>query len=115
MKQAIVVRSDLGMGKGKVAAQAAHASLSAAEAARLRKENWYEAWKEGGQAKIVLKVSSEEDLLAVFQKARASGLPTSLIEDRGLTQVEPGTATCVGVGPAPDADVDSITGKLKLL
>ncbi|HKT22898.1 MAG TPA: aminoacyl-tRNA hydrolase, partial [Nitrososphaerales archaeon] len=56
MKQAIVVRTDLGMGKGKVAAQAAHASLSAAEAARERKPKWYDAWKEGGQAKIVLKV-----------------------------------------------------------
>ena len=115
MKQAIVVRTDLGMGKGKVAAQVAHASLSAAEVARERKERWYGAWKEGGQAKIVLKVGSEPDLREVFQKAKAAGLPTSLIEDRGLTQIEPGTATCVGVGPAPDADVDAITGKLKLL
>jgi len=57
MKQAIVVRSDLKMGKGKVAAQVAHASLSAAEFARQRKPGWYEGWKEGGQAKIVLKLS----------------------------------------------------------
>ncbi|MDG7010531.1 MAG: peptidyl-tRNA hydrolase [Nitrososphaerota archaeon] len=115
MKQAIVVRTDLGMGKGKLAAQAAHASLSAAEASQHRKGGWYDAWKEGGQAKIVLKVGSESELLEVFQKARAAGLPASLIEDRGLTQLEPGTATCAGVGPAPDADVDAITGKLKLL
>lgn len=115
MKQAIVVRTDLGMGKGKVAAQAAHASLSAAEAALHRKGGWYEAWKEEGQAKVVLKVASESELREVFVKAKRAGLPASLVEDRGLTQVEPGTATCVGVGPAPDADVDAITGELKLL
>lgn len=115
MKQAIVVRSDLGMGKGKIAAQAAHASLSAAEASRTKREGWYSAWKEEGQAKVVLKVGSEEDLREVFHKARKAGLPSSLIEDRGLTQVEPGTATCVGIGPAPDSEIDGITGKLKLL
>ena len=105
----------MGMGKGKVAAQVAHASLAAAEAAMHKKGGWYEGWKEGGQAKIVLKVASELDLREVFRKAKAAGLPASLIEDRGLTQIEPGSATCVGIGPAPDADVDAITGKLKLL
>jgi len=115
MKQAIVVRTDLKMGKGKVAAQAAHASLSAAEATRERKPRWYEEWREEGQAKIVLKVESEEELRELLQKARSAGLPASLVEDRGLTQVEPGSVTCLGIGPAPDAQIDGITGKLKLL
>jgi PTH2 family peptidyl-tRNA hydrolase len=115
MKQAIVVRSDLKMGKGKIAAQVAHASLSAAELARQRKQNWYEGWKDGGQAKIVLKVESEELLVELFRKAKSAGLPASLVEDRGLTQVEPGTVTCLAVGPGPEAEVDGITGKLKLL
>ena len=115
MKQAIVVRSDLKMGKGKVAAQVAHASLSAAELARLRKPGWYEGWKEGGQAKIVLKIESEELLMDLFQKAKSAGLPASLVEDRGLTQVEPGTVTCLAVGPGPEAEIDGVTGKLKLL
>lgn len=115
MKQAIVVRTDIGMGKGKLAAQVAHASLSSAEAAMKKKPSWFDGWKDGGQAKIVLKVESEEDLRQLFQKAKAAGLPTSLVEDRGLTQLEPGTVTCLGVGPAPDAAIDQITGKLKLL
>jgi peptidyl-tRNA hydrolase, PTH2 family len=115
MKQAIVVRTDLKMGKGKVAAQVAHASLSAAEAARESRPKWYEEWKEEGQAKIVLKVESEVGLRELLQKARSYGLPASLIEDRGLTQVEPGSVTCLGVGPGPDSEVDRITGKLKLL
>jgi PTH2 family peptidyl-tRNA hydrolase len=115
MKQAIVVRTDLKMGKGKLAAQVAHASLSAAEEASTRRPRWYEEWKEGGQAKVVLKVKSEPEMQELFRKAKSSGLPASMIQDRGLTQVEPGTYTCVGIGPAPDDEVDRITGKLKLL
>lgn len=115
MKQAIVLRTDLGMGKGKMAAQAAHASLSAAEETRRRKPGWYESWKSEGQAKIVLKAGSEEDLRALYRASGSAGLPTALIEDRGLTQVEPGTVTSLGIGPGPDADIDRITGKLKLL
>ena len=115
MKQAIVVRSDLRMGKGKVAAQVAHASLASAESARERKADWYDGWKEEGQAKIVLKVETEAELNELFRKAKSAGLPASLIQDKGLTQVEPGTVTCLGVGPGPDAAIDEITGKLKLL
>ncbi len=115
MKQAIVVRNDLKMGKGKVAAQVAHASLAAAEAAQSKKPKWYEGWKAEGQAKIVLKVDTEGELDDLFQKAKSAGLPATLIQDRGLTQVEAGTVTCLGIGPGPNAEVDSITGKLKLL
>ena len=115
MKQAIVVRNDLKMGKGKVAAQVAHASLSAAEAAQLKKPKWYDGWKAEGQAKIVLKVDSEEELDGLFQKAKSAGLPAILIQDMGLTQIDPGTVTCLGIGPGPDAEIDSVTGKLKLL
>lgn len=115
MKQAIVVRTDLQMGKGKVAAQVAHASLAAAEAAQEKKAGWYREWKGEGQAKIVLKVASFEALDELYRKARSAGLPASMVEDRGLTQVDPGTVTCLGVGPAPDEEVDRVTGKLKLL
>ncbi|MBI3840458.1 MAG: peptidyl-tRNA hydrolase [Thaumarchaeota archaeon] len=115
MKQAVVVRVDLKMGKGKLAAQVAHASLSAAEEAMERRPEWYARWKEGGQAKIVVKVQDEEGLQELFRKSRSARLPAALIQDRGLTQLEPGTITCLGIGPGPDEEVDMITGKLKLL
>lgn len=115
MKQAIVARTDLGMGKGKLAAQAAHASLAAAEEAMKRKEEWYQEWKSTGQMKVVVKVGSEDELQELYKKARTAKLPAALIQDKGLTQVEPGTITCLGIGPGPDDEIDMITGKLKLL
>jgi len=112
MKQAIVVRSDLKMGKGKIAAQASHASIAAfLKATEIKRELWLGM----GMAKVVLKVSSEEELNKIYAAAKRAKLPAELIADRGLTQLEPGTATAVGIGPADDADIDKITGKLKLL
>ena len=115
MKKAIDVRTDRKMGKGEVAAPVAHATQAAAAAAREKLPPWYEEWKDQGQAKIVLKVGSETELRELLKAAKSRGLPASLIEDRGLTQVEPGSVTCLGVGPGPDAAVDGVTGKLKLL
>ena len=112
MKQAIVIRTDLGMGKGKIAAQACHASLAAfLKVKRIIREKWVDE----GMKKVVVKISGEEELQAVFKKAKRAKLPTSIINDAGLTQLEPGTATAIGIGPADDAKIDKITGKMKLL
>lgn len=112
-KQVIVVRTDIRMGKGKTAAQVAHASVSSLE--MVRSQDWINKWKEIGQPKIVLKVKNEKELFEIYEQAKARGLPCFLVRDKGLTQLEPGTATCVGIGPAPSDLIDSITGKLKLL
>lgn len=114
-KQVIVVRTDLKMGKGKVAAQVAHAALSAAEATKKKHKEWYEKWIATGQAKVVVKVNSLDALLDINMYAERENLPTSLIEDRGLTQLPPRTITCIGVGPAPASKIDKVTGNLKLL
>jgi PTH2 family peptidyl-tRNA hydrolase len=115
LKQAIVARQDVKMGKGKLAAQVAHASLSAAEEAMRKRKSWYDEWKEEGQKKVVLKVHSEEEVRELFKTARSANLPAAIVEDRGLTQLEPGTITCLGIGPGPDEEIDTVTGKLKLL
>jgi len=114
-KQVIVFRTDLKMGKGKLAAQAAHAAVSAAEEARKRHRTWWEAWLFEGQRKIAVKVKDEKELSELESAAKDLGLPTSLIVDRGLTQVPEGTVTCLGIGPAPERLVDKVTGKLPLL
>jgi peptidyl-tRNA hydrolase, PTH2 family len=115
LKQVIAVRTDLQMGKGKLAAQVAHAALSAAEATERSHSEWYTGWKSQGQAKVVVKVKSEEEILDLMQNAKSLRIPAALIQDKGLTQVDPGTITCLGLGPAPSDLVDRVTGRLKLL
>lgn len=114
-KQVIAVRNDLEMSKGKTATQAAHAAVSAAEEARKNHSKWWAAWLSEGQCKIVVKVNSEKELLKLKDEAQEAGLPCALIADRGLTEIPPGTVTCLGIGPAPADKVDKITGKLSLL
>jgi PTH2 family peptidyl-tRNA hydrolase len=114
-KQVIAFRSDLKLSKGKIAAQAGHAAVSAAEEARKRHRNWWDAWLFEGQRKIAVKVKDEEELLELEESAKELGLPNALIVDRGLTEIPPGTITCLGIGPAPAEIVDKLTGKLALL
>jgi PTH2 family peptidyl-tRNA hydrolase len=114
-KQVIVFRSDLRLSRGKTAAQAGHAAVSAAEQARRRRKKWFEGWLKEGQCKIAVKVKDEKAMCQLETKAKESGLPCALIVDRGLTEIPPGTVTCLGIGPAPVKRVDGITGMLPLL
>ncbi len=114
-KQAIVVRTDLKMSMGKIAAQAGHAAVSAAEEARKNFSGWWKAWIKEGQCKIAVRAESEQELLELQRKAKELKLPSALIVDRGLTELPPDTITCLGIGPAPSSQVDGITGKLHLL
>jgi len=114
-KQVIVVRSDLEMSRGKIAAQAGHAAVSAAEEARRLHPRWWRAWLTEGQCKIAVKVEGEEELLKLEKEANELALPSALISDRGLTELPPNTITCLGIGPAPSDKVDRISGKLALL
>ncbi|AWB26842.1 peptidyl-tRNA hydrolase Pth2 [Halococcoides cellulosivorans] len=111
MKQAIVARTDLGMGEGKLAAQVAHASLMAYEDAS---DDAIDAWKRGGQTKVVLGVAGADALSDLADQARRARLPHGLVTDAGRTQLDPGTQSAVAIGPAPVADVDAITGDLSL-
>lgn len=113
-KQVIVVRRDLGMGTGKIAAQVAHAAVMGAEKAKERKREWFDEWFFGGQAKVVVKVKSMEELMEVRKHAENLHLPVVQVRDSGLTQIPPGTTTCIGIGPAPSDLIDKVTNNLKL-
>ena len=111
-KQVILVRQDLKLPKGKLAAQAAHASVDAV----LKSDSkLVKAWREEGMAKIVVKVKDEKELIKYFQLAKDSDLTASLITDAGRTVIAPGTKTCVGIGPDEEDKIDEITGELSLL
>ena len=112
MKQAILIRMDLHMGKGKIASQAAHASV---EAAFKGDQKQIKQWRDQGMKKVVLRVADEKELLSYKKKAAASGFIVALITDAGHTQVSPGEKTCLAIGPASDAKIDALVGGLKLL
>ena len=114
-KQVIVLRTDIGEKKKKKVAQGCHAAIIAYERAQKLTPNIVDRWKNEGQRKIALKIRGEEELLQIYNQATDQWFPASLITDAGLTQLEPGTKTAVGIGPALAKDIDRITGKLKLL
>ena len=111
----IVMRNDLKMSKGKTAAQAAHAAVSCAFAAKKKDPKNLDKWLSEGQKKVVVKVNSEKELFEVKAMADAAGLINSVITDAGRTEIAPGTVTCIGIGPAPESAIDKITGDLSML
>ena len=136
VKQVIVVRKDLNMRKGKIAAQAAHASVKSILQMASIKDNRIVLdkgnvttklsksaaddmfqWVNDGQAKVVVSVDSEKELMDIYHSIlQTSDVPVSLILDAGRTEFNGvATYTCIAVGPAEVSKVDAFTGKLKLL
>jgi PTH2 family peptidyl-tRNA hydrolase len=111
-KQVILVRQDLKMPKGKMAVQVAHASV---EAVFNTSKKTVEAWAKQGMKKVALKVRDDRELMHYFEKAKKSKIPTGLIKDAGRTFLLPGTITCLGIGPAEEDKIDTVTGKLKMI
>jgi peptidyl-tRNA hydrolase, PTH2 family len=114
-KQVIVVRKDLVMGTGKLAAQVAHAAVMAVENTKMRNLNWFNSWFKAGQAKVVVKVQTLSELLEIRKHAESLHLSVAEIQDSGLTQIPAGTVTCIGIGPGPSGLIDKVTNHLKLL
>jgi len=113
-KLVIVVREDLKMSEGKLAAQVAHAAVSCALEAKSRKPKWFSEWFREGQRKVVLKAENQRELRSLMDQARGRGLPAVMITDAGLTELPANTVTCLGIGPGPENEVDSVTGSLPL-
>jgi peptidyl-tRNA hydrolase, PTH2 family len=125
-KQVIVMRKDLGMRKGKMIAQGAHASLKVLlDRGALSGDGGGFAfattpamaeWLGGRFTKVCVSVDSEAALDAVIAAAAAAGVPSALIVDAGHTEFKGvPTKTCCAVGPAWSEEVDAITGALPLL
>ncbi|KAH7259669.1 peptidyl-tRNA hydrolase PTH2-domain-containing protein [Fusarium redolens] len=119
-KLVLVVRTDLGMTKGKIAAQCSHATLACYKTlsrapANSPQSQILKRWERLGQAKIAVQVKSQDEMLELRRKARSLGITAEVIQDAGRTQIEAGSMTVLGVGPAPRSLVDQVTGGLKLL
>ncbi|MGA1821602.1 MAG: peptidyl-tRNA hydrolase Pth2 [Thermoplasmatota archaeon] len=114
-KLVIVTRKDLKLSPGKLAVQVAHASVNCALEARKKKDRWFKEWYREGQKKVVVKAGDREELFFLKEKAEALGITTSLVQDAGLTEIDPGTVTVLGIGPGPTPEIDKVTGDLPLL
>ena len=135
-KMMIVMRRDLKMRKGKIAAQAGHACIEALLIA-LRKENrmddfeitsdgiWLKSegkqttplsiWFQYGCAKVCVYVNSEEELLDIANKANDRGIVAAVITDAGMTEFHGvPTKTCLALEPLPSEIADELTGDLPL-
>lgn len=113
-KMVIAVREDLNLSVGKIAVQVAHAAVSCAMVAKGSEPKIFEDWTREGQRKVVVRCPGLDELNALHAKARSLGLVTSLVSDAGLTEVTPGTVTCLGIGPDRSAKIDKVTGSLAL-
>ena len=139
LKMVLIVRKDLKMGVGKIAAQCCHAAVGVIE--RIMKgsdptwRRWYATlphppplpplfcvlnkrytlWNRRGCTKVALKLDSQEAILDLRTKTKEAGVPYYLVSDAGRTQIAAGSKTVLSVGPAPISKVDAICGHLKLL
>ncbi|XP_073316134.1 uncharacterized protein [Primulina huaijiensis] len=113
-KMVLVVRNDLKMGKGKIAAQCSHATLGLYKKLLNRAPKSLNRWEMCGQVKVVVKIESEDDMLVLQERAKSLNIPTHITIDAGRTQIAPNSRTVMAVlGPADL--VDDVTGGLKLL
>ena len=114
-KMVIGVRTDLKLSKGKIAVQVAHAAVMCA--LRVRKMHWFlfSRWYREGQRKVVVKIKGLEEIYQLESRANDIGIVAEIVQDAGLTEIPPGTITCIGLGPAEEEKIDRLTGKLPLL
>ena len=113
-KQVIIVRNDLKLGKGKIAAQASHAAVSSFLKTEKKDPDASSNWLLEGQKKVVLKIDTKEELLSLFEEIK-NIFPCALIKDAGLTQLSKPDITCLGIGPIREDKIDRFTKKYKLL
>ena len=114
-KMVIGVRQDLKLSKGKTAVQVAHAAVICAINAKKHQRISFTNWYKEGQKKVVVKLKSLEELHRIRQEALRNGLIAELVKDAGLTEIPPGTITCVGIGPAANSEIDKVTGSFTLM
>ena len=119
LKMVFLVRQDLKMKAGKIAAQVAHAAIGLYDDI-LEGENIYQKsalnnWFNYGQKKVVLKIPDLDKMLEVVKNCKKLKLQYCIISDAGHTQIPQGSITVLGIGPDIGDKINSITGTFKLM
>ncbi|KAA6361401.1 MAG: putative Peptidyl-tRNA hydrolase [Streblomastix strix] len=105
---AIGLRKDLKMGKGKIAAQVGHASLSVYKKALKQNSELATFWRQSQDYLRVFYLNNEEELLLLNEQAEDAQLSSHFVCDAGRTQVDPGSFTVIGIF-GPLEQIESIT------
>lgn len=113
-KMVLVFRKDLELSPGKMAVQASHAAVKCALKSK-EKGDHFARWEKEGQKKVAVKCDDLDHLKFLKEVAEKEGLTACTVQDAGLTEVVPGTTTCLAIGPGPDEKVDKVTGELPLV
>jgi len=114
-KLVIITRADLKLSTGKLIAQACHAAVDCVDKAKQENHTAWKKWHDEGQKKVALQADDLKELGMLAKMADELDIVTSMIQDRGLTEVAPGTVTVLGIGPDRADKIDKITGSLPLL
>ena len=101
----IFINKGLKMSAGKMAAQAAHASVLASDGSKARLKK---AWNSGGHyTKLVMECRDTEHLGLTFLYIKERGFKVFPIIDEGMTEVKPHSFTAFGV-EVVDKDVQHV-------
>ena len=128
----LLVRRDLKMPVGKVAAQVGHGVQALMKAMLLTNgvifiddpsgkgethevRDCFRTWDGGSMTKVALGVEDEAELNQIFEQLDGLKIPYLTVTDEGRTHVEPGTVTCAVVNPLPKLLLKPILGRLRLL
>lgn len=137
IKMVIVMRTDLGMRKGKMVSQGSHAAVNAIlqQGSILHHDttgifipltpeltewvggtDYADDLLNGIYTKITVGINSEDELLELCKKADIMNINYNIVTDLGHTEFHGiPTITCCAIGPANSDDINKITGHLKLL
>lgn len=116
MKVVLLIRTDLRMTTGKIAAQCGHAVLGLYETQDQKHRVLLKKWRNAGTSTMIaLRVDNEKELIQYQQEAISKSLNHYLHIDGGATQVPENTPTVLAIGPALPQNIDSLTRSLKLL
>ena len=119
LKMVFLVRQDLKMKAGKIAAQVAHAALGLYDNIIFGNDKYQQEaldfWVNYGQKKIVLKVPDLQTMNNALKQCRQAKISYCMITDAGCTQIPPGSKTVLGIGQDTSEKINKITGSFKLM
>ena len=114
--QYLLIRKDLNMSNGKMAAQASHCSL--ASVYLYMDDEYVKEWLSKAFTKVVLSISGLNEANKIIEVLKNNSIVHAVIQDNCRTELEPEedgrTLTCIGIKPYPKSLVHPLIKRLQL-